>query len=80
MTGGYGRSSGAAAHFGQYHGAGVVTAVGLRLRHRAHRYRLPRGAVFGRTRLPVVSLFSPIGTSRSSVSSSACGKGLWPSE
>jgi hypothetical protein len=46
--------------FGQYQGAGVKTGLGLRLRHLAQRKRLPRGAVFGRTRLPDVSFFSPI--------------------
>ena len=45
--------------FGQYHGAGVVTGFGLRLRHTAQRYRLPRTAVFVRTCFPLRSLFSP---------------------
>jgi hypothetical protein len=46
--------------FGQYHGAGVVTGIGLRFLRFAHRYRLPLLAVLGRTRLPVLSRFSPI--------------------
>ena len=50
----------AGAHFGQYHGAGPSTGRGLRFRHRAHRYRFPRSAVFGRTRFPLRSFFSPI--------------------
>jgi len=42
----------------------VVTRRGLRLRQIAHKYRLPLTAVFGRTRLPVRSFFSPIAPSR----------------
>lgn len=58
--------------FGQYHGAGVKTGRGLRLRHLAQRYRLPRGAVFGRMRFPDVSRFSPIGHSILSSGFSHC--------
>ena len=43
--------------FGQYHGAGVKTGLGLRFRHLAQRSRLPPAAVLGRTRFPVVSRF-----------------------
>ena len=50
----------AGRHLGQYQGAGVVTALGLRLRQIAHKYRLPRAAVFGRNRFPLRSRFSPI--------------------
>ena len=47
----------AAAHFGQYHGAGVFTGRGLRLWHVAQRYRLPLIAVLGRYRFPVRGMF-----------------------
>jgi hypothetical protein len=46
--------------FGQYHGAGVRTRLGLRLRHLAHRYRLPFTAVFGRSFFPVLGKFLTI--------------------
>ncbi len=46
---------------GQYHGAGVLTGVGLRLRHLAQRNRLPFTAVFGRNFLPVFGMFLVIG-------------------
>ena len=49
--------------FGQYQGAGVLTGLGLLLRHTAQRKRLPFTAVFGRTCLPVLGKFFTIGTS-----------------
>src|SRR5438093_117012 len=49
--------------FGQYHGAGVLTGLGLRRRHRAQRKRLPLTAVFGRNFLPVLRMFFAIGLS-----------------
>jgi hypothetical protein len=49
--------------FGQYHGAGVFTGFGLRLRHWAQRKRLPFTAVFGRNRFPVLGKFFFIETS-----------------
>jgi len=49
--------------FGQYHGAGVLTGFGLRLRHFAQRKRLPLTAVFGRTFFPVLGKFFAIGNS-----------------
>jgi len=44
-------------HVGQYQGAGVVTGLGLLLRHLAQRKRLPLTAVFGRTFLPDLKTF-----------------------
>jgi hypothetical protein len=46
--------------FGQYHGAGVLTGFGLRLRHLAQRKRLPFTAVFGRNFFPVLGKFFAI--------------------
>ena len=57
--------------FGQYHGAGVLTGFGLRLRHLAQRKRLPFKAVFGRTFLPVLRMFFALGPMVSTV-------GVWP--
>jgi hypothetical protein len=50
-------------HFGQYHGAGVLTGFGLRLRHLAQRNRLPFTAVFGRAFFPLLKMFFAIGAS-----------------
>ena len=47
---------------GQYQGTGVITGLGLRLRHLAQRKRLPFTAVFGRVFLPLLKMFA-IGTS-----------------
>jgi hypothetical protein len=47
-------------HLGQYHGAGVLTGFGLRLRHVAQRYRLPFTAVFGRFCFPELGMFRGI--------------------
>lgn len=41
---------------GQYQGAGALTGRGLRLRHVAHKYRLPLTAVRGRMRLPLCGM------------------------
>ena len=43
----------AARHRGQYHGAGVLTGLGLRFRHFAQRYLLPFTAVLGLSLFPV---------------------------
>ncbi len=48
---------------GQNQGAGVFTRLGLRLRHLAHKKRLPFTAVFGRTCFPLRGKFFPIETS-----------------
>lgn len=50
---------------GQYHGAGVLTGLGLLLRQLAQRNRLPLTAVFGRVLLPVLRKFLAIGVSGS---------------
>jgi hypothetical protein len=47
-------SSARLRHRGQYQGAGVLTGLGLRLRHLAHKKRLPFTAVFGRFCFPVL--------------------------
>jgi len=47
----------AAAHVGQYHGAGAFTGRGLRLWQVAQRYRLPLIAVLGRRCLPDLGMF-----------------------
>jgi hypothetical protein len=52
-------------HAGQYHGAGVFTGFGLRLRHLAQWYRLPFTAVLGRAFFPLFGKFFVIGTSAS---------------
>ena len=49
---------------GQYQGAGVLTGLGLRLWHFAHRYRLPFTAVLGRTCFPVRRMFLSIMTTQ----------------
>ena len=40
-----------------YHGAGIFTGLGLRLRHLAQRYLLPFAAVLGLSLLPVRGMF-----------------------
>ena len=48
---------------GQNQGAGVFTGLGLRLRHLAHKKRLPLAAVFGRNCFPLLGKFFAIETS-----------------
>jgi len=46
------------AQAGQYHGAGVFTGLGLRLRQTVQRKRFPLTAVLGRFCLPVLRILA----------------------